>query len=119
MQFKSIRTFIGAKKFDESRQFYNDLDFSENVLSEKMSFFSVNDKLGFYLQKYYAKDWVNNSMLFLEVDQLEKYLQELKAKKLTQKYSRVRLSEIVENEWGREFFLHDPSGILWHIGEFY
>ena len=29
------------------------------------------------------------------------------------------LSEIVKNDWGNEFFLHDPSGILWHIGKFH
>ena len=45
MQFKSVRSFIGAKDFQESRQFYLD--------------------------------------------------------------------------WGNEFFLHDPSGILWHIGKFH
>jgi hypothetical protein len=28
------------------------------------------------------------------------------------------LSKIVNNDWGSEFFLHDPSGILWHIGCF-
>ncbi len=25
---------------------------------------------------------------------------------------------IQKYDWGKECFLHDPSGILWHIGEF-
>ena len=118
-QFKSIRSFIGAKDFEESSNFYKDLGFSEIVLSTNMSLFKVDEKLSFYLQKAYVKDWVDNSMLFLEVEDLEDYLSVLKSKKLAEKYNRVRLSEIVINDWGKEFFLHDPSGILWHIGSFY
>lgn len=116
--FKSVRTFIGAKNFEESRGFYIDLGFTEIQLSSNLSVFKINNKLSFYLQKAYVKDWIDNSMLFLEVEDIEKYLSEIKGKNLTQKYSKVRLSEIVDNDWGREFFLHDPSGILWHIGCF-
>ena len=117
-QFKSIRPFIGARDYEESRAFYKTLGFSEVILSDMMSFFKVNEKLGFYLQKAFIKDWIENSMLFLEVENLEKYLTELKSKNLTVKFSNVRISEIVDNDWGKEFFLHDPSGILWHIGSF-
>ena len=117
-QFKSIRAFIGANNFEESRKFYKDLEFLEVILSENMSYFKVDEKLGFYLQKAYVKDWVDNSMLFLEVENLEDYLEKLKAKNLQNKYSKVKLSKIVVNDWGKEFFLHDPSGILWHFGYF-
>lgn len=117
-QFKSIRTFIGAKYFDESSAFYKDLGFKEMPILDNMSYFKIDENLGFYLQKAYVKDWVDNSMLFLEVENLELYLKELKAKELTKKYTSVRLSTIVKNDWGKEFFMHDPSGILWHIGTF-
>ena len=116
--FKSVRSFIGANDFEESRSFYKAFGFSEVVLSKDLSYFKIDEKLGFYLQKAFVKDWIENSMLFLEVENLEKYLTELKSKNLTAKFSNVRISEIVENDWGKEFFLHDPSGILWHIGNF-
>ena len=116
--FKSVRTFIGAKNFEESKAFYKALDFVEVPLPPQMSYFKVNNNLGFYLQKAYVKDWVNNSMLFLEVEDIEKYLDKLKSKNLVNQFPKVKLSEIVENDWGKEFFLHDPSGILWHIGCF-
>jgi len=84
-----------------------------------MSYFKINDQLGFYLQDYYVKDWVDNSMIFLEVKDVETCRQEVKAKNLTEKYELVRLSEIKKMEGGREFFLHDPSGVLWHFGQFH
>ncbi|MDO6438870.1 glyoxalase [Cyclobacterium sp. 1_MG-2023] len=114
---KSIRPFIGAKDYTISRQFYQDFGFEELVLSEKMSYFK-SGTFGFYLQDAYVQDWVDNTMVFMEVEGLAKHLKKTKALNLPQKYSGVRLSEIVTNDWGSEYFLHDPTGILWHIGEF-
>lgn len=114
---KSIRAFIGAKNFNLSRQFYKDFGFEEIKTSDKMSYFKLGD-FGFYLQDYYVKDWVDNSMLFLEVENLEQHLLHLKKLKLDSKYDNVKISEINYNDWGNEYFMHDPSGILWHIGEF-
>lgn len=116
--FKSVRSFIGAKDYNESLQFYKDIGFKEVTLSDSMTYFAISENLGFYLQKAFVKDWVDNSMLFLEVESVENYLDYLKSKKLTENYKKVKLSKIVINDWGKEFFLHDPSGILWHIGNF-
>jgi catechol 2,3-dioxygenase-like lactoylglutathione lyase family enzyme len=115
---KSIRTFIGAKNFKESREFYRALDFEEVALDPKMSLFKVNDRLSFYLQDYYVKKWVDNSMVFLEVDDVEKCQADLLQRGLHKKYKYVRFTEITSYDWGRELFMHDPSGVLWHFGEF-
>ncbi len=114
---KSIRTFIGSKNFNISRNFYHDLGFEEIVTSEKMSYFRIKG-FGFYLQDYYVKDWIDNSMVFFEVENLKDTLKFIQSLNLTEKYENVRISEIVFNDWGNEFFLHDPSGILWHFGVF-
>jgi catechol 2,3-dioxygenase-like lactoylglutathione lyase family enzyme len=113
----SMRPFIGAKNFELSRRFYRDLGFEEKVLSNDMSLFKTNG-LGFYLQDAYVRDWIDNSMIFLEVDDVDRYWQELVALNLPSKYEGVRLTPIRQYDWGRECFLHDPSGILWHFGEF-
>lgn len=115
---KSIRSFIGAKNFEESRAFYKELGFEESVIDNSMSLFRVTDNLSFYLQKAYVRDWVDNTMLFLEVDDVDRYYKELSELALHEKYAKVRLSPIRVENWGKECFLHDPSGILWHFGEF-
>ncbi|ULQ53411.1 VOC family protein [Flavihumibacter fluvii] len=115
---KSIRPFIGAINFEESRHFYNDLGFEESVISREMSYFRVSPAVGFYLQNAYVKDWVDNSMIFLEVDDVHEYWNELQNLGLQKKYTTVRLTPIKEYYWGKECFMHDPSGILWHFGEF-
>lgn len=113
----SIRPFIGAKDFIVCSNFYKDLGFEESVLSHNMSYFSKQG-LGFYLQDAYVKDWVDNTMLFLEVENVDQYWDEIFALDLPGKYEGVRLVPIRHEAWGKEFFLHDPSGILWHIGVF-
>jgi catechol 2,3-dioxygenase-like lactoylglutathione lyase family enzyme len=112
----SIRAFIGAKDFDISRSFYRDLGFEESVL-EGMSYFKT-EGVGFYLQNAYVKDWIDNTMIFLEVDDVSRYWNELVALDLPFKYKGVKLTPIRNYPWGRECFMHDPSGILWHFGEF-
>lgn len=114
---KSIRSFIGSKNYNISRNFYSDLGFKEVITSEKMSYFYIGE-FGFYLQDANVKDWIDNSMLFFEVDNIESTLKYMQSLKLTEKYKNVRLSDIVYRDWGKEFFLHDPSGILWHFGIF-
>lgn len=116
-QVKSIRPFIGAQNFELSRSFYRDLGFEETVISPGMSVFKTGE-LAFYLQDAYVKDWVDNSMIFLEVDDVARFWNELAALKLIEKYKTVKLVPIKTYDWGRECFIHDPSGILWHIGEF-
>ncbi len=120
MQHKalSIRPFIGAQNFELSRSFYRDLGFQESILSPNMSYFKT-DGVGFYLQDAYVRDWVDNTMIFMEVEDVDRHWKELSALDLPSKYKGVKLVPIRALDWGRECFLHDPSGILWHIGEFY
>jgi len=114
---KSIRPFIGAKDFEVSRSFYRELGFKENVISPNMSFFESNG-IGFYLQDANVKDWIDNTMVFMEVDDVDRFWEELVKLNLTSKYPKAKLVPVRKLDWGKECFVHDPSGILWHFGEF-
>lgn len=114
---KSLRPFIGAKDYEISRSFYRDLGFEETVLSNDLSVFKSGN-LAFYLQNAYMEEWVNNTMLFMEVDNTEHFWEQLTALNLESKYQDVKLTPIRTMPWGKECFVHDPSGILWHFGEF-
>jgi len=117
-QALSIRPFIGAADFEVSRAFYRDLGFQEVELSPAMSLFKTGS-YGFYLQNAFNRDWVDNTMVFLEVEDVQHFWDELLKLDLPAKYKNVRLVPIRSEHWGRECFVHDPSGILWHFGEFF
>ena len=114
---KSIRPFIGAKDFELSRNFYRELGFQESIVAPNMSYFKT-EGVGFYLQDAYVEDWINNLMIFLEVDDVARHRNELLALDLMARYENVKLTPIRVYDWGRECFMHDPSGVLWHFGEF-
>ena len=114
---KSLRPFIGAKNFEVSRSFYRDLGFEETILSADMSVFKTGT-MAFYLQNAYVKDWIDNTMIFLEVENVSNFWNELTTLNLTEKYESIKLVPIRNLDWGKECFVHDPSGILWHFGEF-
>lgn len=117
LKTKSIRPFIGSKDFELSRSFYRDMGFKETILGNTMSVFQM-ENLSFYLQDYYLKDWVDNTMVFLEVKDVNLFWKELLELGLPSKYTDVKIVPIKTLAWGKECFIHDPSGVLWHIGEF-
>lgn len=114
----SIRPFVGAADYEVSRSFYRDLGFEEVVLGPEMSLFKTG-ACGFYLQNAYNRDWVDNTMVFLEVADVQEFWDQLVKLNLPEKYPNARLTPIRTDYWGRECFVHDPSGILWHFGEFF
>ena len=115
---KSIRPFIGSQNFEISRNFYRDLGFEEIILDPRLSLFRKNE-IGFYLQDAYVKDWIDNTMLFIEVEDVEEFWNELLTLNLTEKYEGSKLTPVRTMDWGKECFVHDPAGILWHFGEFF
>jgi catechol 2,3-dioxygenase-like lactoylglutathione lyase family enzyme len=120
MEHKAIclRPFIGSKDFEISRNFYRDLGFKETILDQNMSVFKTAD-LSFYLQNAYVKDWIDNTMIFLEVHDVNRFWNELTALDLPSKYENIKLTPVRQLDWGKECFVHDPSGVLWHFGEFF
>ena len=84
-----LRTFVPAKDFAVSRAFYQDLGAKELWTSDDL----VLLKLGgsqFYLQNAYVKAWAENTMLFLNVSDLDLCWQELQARDLVNQYPGLR-----------------------------
>ncbi len=115
---KSIRPFVGSKNFETSRNFYKDLGFEEVVLEPKLSLFRWKE-VAFYLQDAYVKDWIDNTMLFVEVENTDEFWKYLQTLNLTDIYPGAKLLPVKIMPWGKECFVHDPCGILWHFGEFF
>jgi len=57
-------------------------------------------------------------MIFLVVEDVDACWLELTESKLDQKYPTVKFTPIQDYNWGRECFMHDPSGVLWHFCQF-
>jgi uncharacterized glyoxalase superfamily protein PhnB len=115
---QAIMPFIGSKNFQESCDFYGLLGYEISHISSGFARVYIQDKISFYLQGAYSKEWCENTMVFLEVENLEAQHEFFQSLSLPEKFAGTTLSQIVKQEWGQEFFLHDPAGILWHFGRF-
>ena len=118
LSIRSIRPFLGSRDFLLSCRFYRELGFEEISLEKGFSLFQ-RGSFAFYLQDAFVSDWVNNTMVFAEIESPEAYLKELQEKNLERIFPGVRIESMVIRPWGKEFFVHDPSGILWHFGSFF
>lgn len=114
----SLRPFLGTSDRAQSLKFYQEIGFKETWKSDNISLLALAGGFSFYLQDYYVKDWVDNSMVFLEVSNLMAYHTEISQVLAEGDYGQARLTPLKNEAWGQVFYLHDPQGILWHVGQF-
>jgi catechol 2,3-dioxygenase-like lactoylglutathione lyase family enzyme len=110
------RPFIPARDFALSKNFYETLGF-EKLLDGDVAIFRA-DSGGFILQPYYEKDWAENFMMQLMVDDLDAWWGHIDALDLPEKFNVPPPRAPAMQPWGlRIAYVVDPSGVLWHIGE--
>jgi hypothetical protein len=63
------RPFLPSQDFDLSKRFYEALGF-EKLLDEEAAIFEIG-RSGFILRNYYKKEWAENFMMQLLVDDLD------------------------------------------------
>ena len=117
IRIKNLRTFVAAKDYNHSRNFYKKLGFEETYHAEDLSVFRIGD-YSFYLQNYYNKDWAENTMLLLEVNDVDAFWEHLLSLNLEAAFPAIRMRKPMTEKWGRECHLVDPAGVLWHFASF-
>lgn len=110
------RPFLPAKDFDLSKRFYETLGFRK-VLDGEVAIFDAGSG-GFILQRYYQKDWAENTMMQLMVDDLDAWWGHISGLDLVRTFGVQPPKPPMVQPWGlRVLFLFDPSGVLWHVAE--
>lgn len=108
------RPFLPAKDFDLSKRFYEALGF-EKALDGEVAIFNIGDS-SFILQRYYQKDWAENFMMQLTVDDLDAWWAHIRALDLPAKFGVQAPKAPALQPWGlRVAYVFDPSGVLWHF----
>ena len=111
-----IRPFIPAKDFELSKRFYETLGF-DKVLDSDVAIFNAGSG-GFILQNYYQKEWADNFMMQLMVDDLDTWWAHIKALDLAKNFGVAEPRAPALQPWGlRIAFVTDPSGVQWHVAQ--
>ena len=117
MGTECARPFLPAKDFGLSKRFYEVLGFEKLLDASDVAIFRIG-KGGFLLQSYYQKDWAENFMMQLMVDDLDVWWSHLQSLKLVETFGVAAPKAPAMQPWGlRIAYVTDPSGVLWHVAE--
>jgi uncharacterized glyoxalase superfamily protein PhnB len=107
---------VPAKDFDLSKQFYEAIGF-QKVLDGEVAIFNAASG-GFILQRYYQKDWAENTVLQLMVDDLDAWWAHIVGLDLASRFGVQPPKSPAMQPWGlRTAYVYDPSGVLWHVAQ--
>jgi uncharacterized glyoxalase superfamily protein PhnB len=110
------RPFLPAKDFEQSKRFYEALGFTK-VLDSEVAIFQIGAS-SFVLQNYFQKDWAENFMMQLMVDDLDAWWSHISSLDLPQKFGVPAPKAPAVQPWGlRIAYVVDPSGVLWHVAQ--
>jgi hypothetical protein len=108
--------FLPAKDFAVSKSFYETLGF-EKLLADEVAIFKAGSST-FILQNYYKKEWAENFMMQLMVDDLDAWWTHIEGLDLPGKFNVRPPAAPAMQPWGlRIAYVFDPSGVLWHIAQ--
>ncbi|KEI72153.1 VOC family protein [Endozoicomonas elysicola] len=117
-QYKSIdlKAFVPSKDYDESKAFYRDVGFS--IASDSQGVAFVHDgACSFLLQYFYVKELAENLVMHFQVENVDAWHKRRVDNGISEKYS-IQISEPTDQPWQmRDFTFHDPSGVLWRVGQ--
>ena len=115
MTNEMARPFLPTRDFEQSKQFYEALGFTK-TLDGEVAIFNAGSG-GFILQRHWAKEWAENCMMQLMVDDLDAWWTRIDALDLPARFG-TKLRPPKMEPWGlREVHVIDPAGVLWHIAE--
>lgn len=110
------RPFLPARDFKLSKRFYEALGFTK-VLDSEVAIFNAGSG-GFILQNYYQKEWAENFMMQLMVDDLDAWWEHISSLDLANQFGVTAPKPPAMQPWGlRISYVYDPSGVLWHVAE--
>ena len=113
---ETARPFLPAKDFELSKRFYGALGF-EKVLDSDVAIFKMGGS-GFILQRYHEKEWAENFMMQLMVDDLDAWWAHIQSLDLAGQFGVAAPRPPAMQSWGlRVAYLVDPSGVLWHVAQ--
>jgi hypothetical protein len=116
MKLTSLEPFVpSGSNFDGSKQFFQELGFNINWDAGDYIGFE-KDGCKFILQKYNNKEFAENFMISVKIDDAEAFWKEVTEKQLPQKFG-IRIGKPSQMPYGKEVNIIDLAGVCWHFVE--
>ena len=116
MKFLSLEPFVpSGKDYEASKDLFVELGFRISWNAGDYVGFE-RDGCKFILQKYDNRQFAENFMLSVHVDDIEEFSAALKEKQLAEKFG-VKVGKIGSQPYGKELNIIDLAGVCWHFVE--
>lgn len=114
---RDVKPFVGSREFDLSRDFYVALGWRLNFETSGLAELELGGAR-FYLQRFYSKDWCENSMLYIPVDDAAAWFDHVERVLEDDRFAPARVQPPAVQEHGAIVtYVWDPSGILLHFAQ--
>lgn len=114
---RSFRPFLPAKDYQTSLRFYEAIGFRAYPLGETMAELSL-EQHAFLLQGHYVKEWAENTMMHVLVDDVQEWWKHIDSLDLTNRFRVSPPAAPKAEPWGLTVaYVFDPAGVLWHFAE--
>lgn len=112
---RDLKVYMPAKDFEQSKWFYTALGFKMSEGWGGTADFELNGNR-FRLQNYYVKDWADNFMVVMGVDDVEAWHQHVRKIAESGDFDNVRIKEPENIDDSLVLHVVDPSGVLLVFG---
>lgn len=116
MKLLSLEPFIpSGKEHGSSKQLFQELGFTINWDAGDYVGFE-RDGCKFILQHYDNKEFAENLMINVRVDNVEQFRQMVIEKQLAERFG-IRVGAVTMQPYGKEVNIIDLAGVCWHFVE--
>ena len=111
LSINDFKVYMPSKNFEQSKRFYTALGFSMSEGWGGTADFELNGNR-FRLQDYYVKDWANNFMIVMGVDDVEGWHQHVRKIADSGEFGNMRVKPPEAVDDSMVLHVVDPSGVL-------
>ena len=117
LQASDVRPFLPSKDFAMSKDFYVALGCTIKWSGDDIALLEIANQ-HFYLQRAYAKEWAENTMLHLTVVDTQSCFTQITALLATGRFGDARIAPPKQQDYGALVtHLIDPAGVLLHLAQ--
>jgi hypothetical protein len=116
MKILSLEPFVpSGSNFQASKQFFQELGF--NITWDAGDYIGFEkDGCRFILQKFENKEFAENFMINVKIDDADAFWKDVNDKRLTEKFG-IKLGKPSQQPYGKEVNIIDIAGVCWHFVE--
>ena len=108
---RDFKVYMPARDFELSKRFYSALGFKMSEGWGGTADFELNGSR-FRLQDYYVKDWAENFMVVIGVDDIPDWHRHVQSVAASGQFGNVRVAEPEAVDDSLVLHVWDPSGVL-------